>query len=155
MILGIISIILDLLLLNFINFNITSIVIYPMFTITYVISSIYFKKNIKNTLLIFLLYCSFLGVFYLPLAYFLIEYYYIHKDKKNFNKKDFLLKVCYGLILYDLLFYLVVYLFEINYYSLSILVYKILFTLPLSSLYALLFFRLNVLKNKKLKYKLV
>lgn len=156
MIFGILSIILDILLLNFVNYTTDSIFIFPMFTITYVLTHLYFRKDIKLLLIIFLIYCSVIGVFYLPFAFLLIEYYYISKDKKNFNIRDFLMKILYGLLLYDSLFFIIIHLFDINNYTLSLLIYKIIFTIPLNIFYGFILYFINsVLKKKKIKYKLV
>lgn len=156
MILGIISILLDVLLLNFIYFQLGKILIFPMFTITFLISSIYFRYDMKKLLIVLVIYSSIIGVIYLPLMFFLIVYYQIHKDKKNFNLKNYLLKISYSLILYDFLYFVILYFFKINSYTFSLLIYKIILSIPLSILYSLLLYYINsVLKKKKNKYKLV
>ena len=45
MIIGFLSLFLDLLILNIIKYLLYSSLIFPMFTLTYIISRIYFKKK--------------------------------------------------------------------------------------------------------------
>lgn len=138
MILGLLSLFLDFLLLNVFNYEIGNVLIFPMFSLVFLISSIYFKLDIKKVIIIYLLYTLITGVLFLPLLILLIP----------IKRNNYLLTISLSLVLYDLLFFLLLPLNNIN-----LLIDKIIITIPINILYSLFIF--HVLNNKNNKYKLV
>lgn len=138
MILGLLSLFLDYLLLNVFNYEIGNVLIFPMFSLVFLISSIYFKLDIKKVIIIYLLYTLITGVLFLPLLILLIP----------IKRNNYLLTISLSLVLYDLLFFLLLPLNNIN-----LLIDKIIITIPINILYSLFIF--HVLNNKNNKYKLV
>lgn len=143
MIIGIISIYLDLFVLNISNYYIDNSIIFPMFTIVFFISAIHFKVSILKLLIIYLLYSSVLGIFYLPLLIIFIDI--------TFLNKSYYSSIIISLLLYDFYFYLFL---QLN--NVFFLVNKIIITIPINVLYSYIIYNLFiVLKNKNNKYKLV
>lgn len=138
MILGLLSLFLDYLLLNVFNYEIGNVLIFPMFSLVFLISSIYFKLDIKKVIIIYLLYTLITGILFLPLLILLIP----------IKRNNYLLTISLSLVLYDLLFFLLLPLNNIN-----LLIDKIIITIPINILYSLFIF--HVLNNKNNKYKLV
>ena len=138
MILGIMSLVFDLLFFNYFNYQVNNIALFPMFSLVFILKN----KNIKSLFIIFILYSSLIGIIYLPLVILLINYYL---TKNDLIKNDFL-RIIILLILYDLILFLF-----LNLFDLSLLINKIFITIPINSLY------LYFLSSKKIKeqYKLV
>ena len=98
MITGIISLILDYFFLNNVGYYIDNVIVFPMFTLVFLLSSIFFNKDIKIILLIFFFNIIINGTLFITLLILLINYYL--KDKKN--NEFYLITICMSLILYDL-----------------------------------------------------
>ena len=142
MILGFVSIALDLIFLNFYNYEIGNILFFPMFSLVYLISSIYFKIDLKKVFIIYIFYSLITGIIFLPL--FIIFINYIYKLKNN----NYLLTIFLSISLYDLIFFLFMHLSNIN-----LLIDKYIITIPINIIYSLFIF--YVLNKKNNKYKLV
>lgn len=156
MIISVISFALDLIVLNLTNYNHGMMLIFPMFTIVSLLSSIYFRKYCLINYFTLSLYFSLTGLFIYPLFFYLFEFYFIRKDLNKFNLKDYLLKITQALIIFDSLFFLLRELPVLNSYKLSLLFNKIVITIPINILYSIIVFYINkVLKKEKKKYKLV
>ncbi len=156
MIISLISFILDLMILNLTKYNHGVMLMFPMFTVVYLLSSIYFRKDYLINYFTLSLYFSLTGLLIYPLFFYLFEFYFIRKDLKNFNIKDYLLKILSALILFDSLFFLLRELPVLNSYKFSLLFNKIIITIPINILYSIIIFYINkVLKKQKKKYKLV
>lgn len=156
MIISLISFILDVVILNFTNYNHQVMLIFPMFTIVSLLSSIYFRKDKLINYFTLFLYFSLTGLFVYPIFFYLLELYIIKKDLKNFNIKNYLLKIMSSLIVFDSLFFLLTKIPRITPYNISLLFNKIVITLPINILYSVTLFYINkVLKQQKKKYKLV
>ena len=119
---GILSLLLDIFYFN------TS-----MFTVTYLINLLYFKKSINYFLIIIFLYISISGVVFLNVFYFTFLYYIF-----NYRKNNYFLSIVFSLFIYYFLF--------LNFHN-------ILLSLPINILYSI--FLYFVLKSKKTKYKLL
>ena len=144
MITGIISLIFDYFILKYIGYYIDSVIIFPMFTFIFLLSSLYFNKDIKVILLIFYLYLIITGIVFLPLLILFINN--IVKRKNDID--NYLITISISLILYDLLFYLFL---SLN--NISLLINKIIVTIPINILYSLIIY--YVLKKNYGKYKLL
>lgn len=156
MIISIISFTLDLIILNLVNYNHGTMLIFPMFTIVSLLSSIYFRKDRLINYFTLSLYICLTGLFIYPIFFYLIAFYLIRKDLRYFNLKDYLLKIIYILILFDLLLFLFSEFRYLNYYKISLLINKIAITVPINTIYMVILFYINkVLKRNKNKYKLV
>ncbi len=150
---GVFSFIFDLLFLNIFNYTSRSTLIFPMFTITYIISFIYLRKNLLFLIIILLLYISLVGIIYYPFFFFILSYYYIKRDKIKHNILDYIFKISFLLIVFDSLLFLIIYCHIINSYSLSILFHKIFISVPINVLYSLILYYINyVLIGNKYKY---
>lgn len=150
---GLFSVITDLLVLNILNsYTIGKTIIFPMFSLIFVISSIYFKKNIKTILLILIIYMSILGIFYYILAFFLAIYYYIDNGRE-INLKDYIKKTIICLFMYDFLFFLILYNINLDINLIKIFIFKEYISIPINLFYS--YFLFSVLKRNKMKYKLV
>ena len=148
---GILSFIFDLSFLNIFNYSQKSTLVFPMFTITYILTSLYFRKNISYIIISLFLYISLVGVIYYPFFFFFLSYYVIRSNNKKFNLINYIFKVIVLLFLYDFLLFLI-----IDRYQINCLFYKIFISMPINILYALLLYYLNIVLNKlKIKYKLV
>ena len=142
MIIIITSYLLNILLLNIVNINYP--LLFPMFIISTLISSFYFREKIIKSITILLLYIALSGLLIFPILYFIIIKKYLIKDRYYYNLKDYLFKITKSLIIFDILFFLLK-----NTYNLNLLTYKIFITIPINIFYSLLLFKLNiVLKNK-------
>ena len=144
MITGIISLIFDYFILKYAGYYIDSVIIFPMFTFIFLLSSLYFNKDIKVILLIFYLYLIITGIVFLPLLILFINN--IVKRKNDID--NYLITISISLILYDLLFYLFL---SLN--NISLLINKIIVTIPINILYSLIIY--YVLKKNYGKYKLL
>ena len=144
MITGIISLIFDYFILKYVGYYIDSVIIFPMFTFIFLLSSLYFNKDIKVILLIFYLYLIITGIVFLPLLILFINN--IVKRKNDID--NYLITISISLILYDLLFYLFL---SLN--NISLLINKIIVTIPINILYSLIIY--YVLKKNYGKYKLL
>ena len=142
MILGIISLILDFL-----------VPISSMFLITFIILSLYYRKNIKISLILLLIYSIFNGMFYYNLFYFLTIYYFFNYVS-NRNIKNSLITLLLSLSFYDICLYL--FLYFIKKLSISFIIIKVLFSLVINYLYLIIIYLVGmVLKSQKLQYKLM
>ena len=142
MILGIISLILDFL-----------VPISSMFLITFIILSLYYRKNIKISLILLLIYSIFNGMFYYNLFYFLTIYYFFNYVS-NRNIKNSLITLLLSLSFYDIFLYL--FLYFIKKLSISFIIIKVLFSLVINYLYLVIIYLVGmVLKSQKLQYKLM
>ena len=141
MILGILSLFLDYLLLNYFNYYIGNIIAYPMFTLVFLLSSIYFNRK---RFCFFFLYSFINGIIFLPLLIMFLNYIIIFK--KSFDL--YILKITCSLILYDILLFAFL---SLN--NIYLLIYKILVTIPINILYSIIIY--YVLKTKYQKYKLL
>ena len=139
---GIISVILDYILLNISTFR---LLFFPMFSLAFLISSIVFKLDIKITLIILVIYSLLSGLIFYNITILLLIYYLINKKTYNYY-----LLILLSLILYDIFLYLLTTTNIIN--NLNILIYKVFITLPINLLYSCI---LLVLNKKINKYKLI
>ena len=141
MILGLFSILLDFFILNVFNYQINDSIIFPMFSLVFIISYL----NIKNNIIILLIYSSLVGLLYLPLSIFLLNNY-LYKNKIINN---YYLRVTLLLFLFDFLLY-----FYLSVNDISLLIYKEFITIPINILYAFFIKRIYLSsKRKKIKYK--
>ena len=146
MIIGFLSILLDYFILNTFNYNVLNTIIFPMFSLVFLLSLIYFNCNKKLILFFFLLYSFICGIIFLPLLICFINYIV---NKKRSNNNYFLL-ISLSLIAYDSLLFILLPISDIR-----LLLDKIIITIPINLLYSLFLYYYYVLTNKKKKYKLV
>lgn len=144
MIIGIISLLLDYLILNYLNYYIDSVIIFPMFTFIYILGLLYFKKINILFYFLLLLYISITGIIFLPCFIIFINNIVYNKN----TLASYIIYTLYSLLLYDFLFYLFLSKTDIR-----LLINKIIVTIPINLLYALIIY--YVLKRIKYKYKLV
>lgn len=141
MIIGFLSISLDIILLNIFNYQIDNIIIFPMFTLVFIINLILFKQDLKKVLLMLFLYTFLNGLVFLPLFIILLS----SLLKKDVSLNNNLLIVIVLLIIYDLLFYLFLGLTDI-----FLLINKIIVTIPVNILYSsIIYYYFSVLNFKK------
>ena len=76
-----ISILFDYLLTNYLNYEVTNISIFPMFTITYIIYQLLIEKNIKNIIIAIIIFSILSGIISINLLYLLIISLLINKYK--------------------------------------------------------------------------
>ena len=145
MIIGIISLIIDLLYFNIFNYNQYNSIIFPMFLITSLISSLYLRKS---SIPILLLSIMFTGLVFYPILFYLLDYLYIKKDIKNFNLKDYLIKLCISLLLFDLILFLLTNYQSIGIYTINLFVLKMFITIPINLLYGIIIFKIYLVLNK-------
>ena len=142
MILGFFSFLFDLLFLNFFPYLIGSSLFFPMFTLLYIVSRIYFNKDIKYTLIIVILIMSVYGYFFY-IVFSLCFFYLVFNDNKYFKKYFF--SMLFYLLFYD--FFLVL----LNNINIMFYLYKLIITIPINIFYS--FFLYRVLNNKKYNIK--
>ena len=141
MIIGFLSISLDIILLNIFNYQIDNIIIFPIFTLLFIINLILFKQDLKKVLLMLFLYTFLNGLVFLPLFITLLS----SLLKKDVSLNNNLLIVIVLLIIYDLLFYLFLGLTDI-----FLLINKIIVTIPVNILYSsIIYYYFSVLNFKK------
>ena len=141
MIIGFLSISLDIILLNIFNYQIDNIIIFPMFTLVFIINLILFKQDLKKVLLMLFLYIFLNGLVFLPLFIILLS----SLLKKDVSLNNNLLIVIVLLIIYDLLFYLF-----LGMSNISLLINKIIVTIPVNILYSsIIYYYFSVLNFKK------
>ncbi len=146
----ILSILLDLVFSNYLNYELSSISIFPMFTITYIIYELLTTKNISHIAISLLLYSVLEGIIFFNLLFLLLSYLIIKRFVKNKLTIDaYLLITTICLILYDTLFFIL-----INKYSINYLVIKIARTLPINLILSLLLLYNYSSKSNSKKYKL-
>ena len=138
MIIGILSLVLDTFILNITNYCVNNTIIFPMFSLVFLLSLIYYNYDIKVIAFFLILYSCINGILYLPLLICILSL--LNKKEKSLN--NYLLLMTFYLITYDLLFYL---LLSVSDYKL--LIDKIVVSLPINVLYS--YFLFNVLNNKK------
>lgn len=138
MILGIMSLVIDLLILNIIGNNI----VFPMFSFIFLISSMYLNIDFKKIIVIYIIYSCIIGILYLPLLILFLNYLY--KDLSYFKR------IILSLLLYDLMFFIILGISNIN-----IFLDKIIITMPINLIYSFFIYYFFVLKSNKTKYKLV
>ena len=144
-----ISILFDYLLTNYLNYEVTNISIFPMFTITYIIYQLLIEKNIKNIIIAIIIFSILSGIISINLLYLLIISLLINKYK--YTNYFLLIVVC--LIFYDSLYFLLLNLFMINTYSINILIIKICRSIPVNLLYFFILYYNYCTKNIIDKYK--
>ena len=142
MIIGIISILLDILFLNIYNYEIGNIIFFPMFSLVFLISSIYFKLDFKKILIIYILYSLITGLIFLPFLIIFVNYI------NSYKKDNYILTIVLSLVLYDLLFFLFMHLSKIE-----LLIDKFIITIPINIIYSMFIF--YVLNKNHNKYTLV
>ena len=146
MIIGFLSIILDFSFLYFFNYYVGNTIVFPMFSLIFLLSLLFFNYNKKIFLLFFLLNSFICGIIFLPL---LICFLFFIIDKK-INKNNYLLLICISIITYDIFFFLLLSISDIR-----LLIDKIIISIPINMVYSLFLYNYFVLINKKSKYKLV
>ena len=144
MIIGFISLFIDLLILNIFKYLSYSYLIFPMFTLTYIISRMYFKKKNSVTMFFTIILMSLYGLFSYILFYYLLSYCFIYQIKIKTTKK-YIETIILLLFLYDLI---MCFLIKNSFLS---FVYKTTITIPLNLLYAIILYQ--VLNNKKYNIK--
>ncbi len=148
---GILSFVFDLLFFNIFNYSQNNALIFPMFTITYVLSSLYFRIDIGYIIVSLLLYISLIGIIYYPFFFLLLSYYIIRFNNKSFNIRDYLFKLLILLVSYDFFLFLFTNSFVLSKYSIDCFFYKLFISIPFNLLYAFILYYLNkVLKKKKI-----
>ena len=100
----VVPILLDLVFSNYLNYELSNISIFPMFTITYIIYELLINKDTKNIIIAALIYSMLSGVIYINLSFILITNEIINKIKN----KNYLLITLIALILYDTMFFMIV-----------------------------------------------
>ena len=145
----VISILSDYLLTNYLNYEITNISIFPMFTITYIIYQVLLERNITNIIIPIFAYSILSGLLGINLLYLLIINHFVNKYK-NVN---YIYLVIFSLIIYDSLYYLLLNVLMINTYNINILIIKMLRSIPINLLYFLILYYNYCTKNKNVKYK--
>ena len=145
MIIGFLSFALDLIVLSKINYYVENVIIFPMFSLVFLLSIIYYNYDKRIIFFFFLLYSSITGIIFLPLLLCFI----VLLHNKNNNLNSYLLLIIESLIIYDLSFYLFLSINDIN-----LLIDKFIFTIPINVCYSL-FLYYYVLNRKNSKYKLV
>lgn len=149
-----VSILLDYLLTNYLNYEIGNISIFPMFTITYIAYQLLTDNDIKKIIIGISIYSILSGVIGINLLFLLIILYLI----KYLEKKDitnYFIIIAISLITYDSLFYLILNLFRINTYTLDILIIKLFRSLPINLIYSNLLILNYCSTNKIDKYKYI
>ncbi len=144
MIIGFLSLFLDLLILNIFKYLLYSSLIFPMFTLTYIISRIYFKKKETITIFFTIALMSLYGIFSYILFFYLLSFLIVYKIKKKTMKK-YINTIIILLFIYDLVMCIL-----INYNFLSF-IYKTIITIPINILYSIIIYK--VLNNKKYNIK--
>ena len=144
MIIGFLSLFLDLLILNIFKYLLYSSLIFPMFTLTYIISRIYFKKKETITIFFTIALMSLYGIFSYILFFYLLSFLIVYKIK-NKTMKKYINTIIILLFIYDLVMCIL-----INYNFLSF-IYKTIITIPINILYSIIIYK--VLNNKKYNIK--
>ncbi len=140
MILGILSIILDLFLLNIFNYHVDNVIFFPMFSLVFLICLTTIKYNYKIIIIIYMLFSLINGIIFLPLLIIFINY----SINSNNTINNYLLRMLLLLILYDFLFFS--FLSLSNYF---LLINKLIVSIPINILYSfIVYYNFNVLKRR-------
>lgn len=143
MILGFFSLLFDLLFLNFFPYLINTALIFPMFSFVYIVSRLYFNKDIKYTIFLIFLVMSIYGyLFYIIFSLFF--FYFIFKEKNKYFR-NYYFSIMFFLVFYD--FFLVL----LNNINILFYLYKLIVTIPINVFYSLFLYK--VLNNKKYNIK--
>ena len=143
MILGFFSLLFDLLFLNFFPYLINTALIFPMFSLVYIVSRLYFNKDIKYTIFLIFLVMSIYGyLFYIIFSLFF--FYFIFKEKNKYFR-NYYFSIMFFLVFYD--FFLVL----LNNINILFYLYKLIVTIPINVFYSLFLYK--VLNNKKYNIK--
>ena len=143
MILGFFSLLFDLLFLNFFPYLINTALIFPMFSLVYIVSRLYFNKDIKFTIFLIFLVMSIYGyLFYIIFSLFF--FYFIFKEKNKYFR-NYYFSIMFFLVFYD--FFLVL----LNNINILFYLYKLIVTIPINVFYSLFLYK--VLNNKKYNIK--
>ena len=136
MILGFFSLLFDLLFLNFFPYLINTALIFPMFSLVYIVSRLYFNKDIKYTIFLIFLVMSIYGyLFYIIFSLFF--FYFIFKEKNKYLRNYY----------FSIMFFLVL----LNNINILFYLYKLIVTIPINVFYSLFLYK--VLNNKKYNIK--
>jgi len=138
-VIGIISLLLDLTVLNFINFSFLNIkIIFPMLTFVYLVSNLYYFNNYKKVdfILILILYGIINNNIFLTILNFLIIYQSIRKLKKQ----NYFLVLVLSIFLYDTINYLFLTICGYLQFNLYFIFYKFYNSLVLNLIWGLIFY---------------
>ena len=153
-ILGLVSIVLDLIILNVSPYTINNITsLFPMLTFVYIISMFYFSKKVDITYyVIIFLYLLIGNNIFLPLMGLILLHYLITKYKANFkiNIFSYLLLVTLSIAIFDIFTFFILVLFNSLQFNIYYLSYKIINSIILNISYGiLLYFLFPVLTSNK------
>lgn len=151
---GYISLLLDLIILDFSKYlfgNITFL--FPMLTFIYIITYFYFRYKMKVSFILILFFYSIVNFnLFFTLFLLIIIYHFINNFNKNFKENIFLyfLVVFISIFLYDFFQLVILALFNYIDFNLSFLFYKLINSVGLNLLYGvLLYLVIPVLNNRK------
>ena len=153
-ILGLVSIVLDLIILNVSPYTINNITsLFPMLTFVYIISMFYFSKKVDITYyVIIFLYLLIGNNIFLPLMGLILLHYLITKYKAYFkiNIFSYLLLVTLSIAIFDIFTFFILVLFNSLKFNIYYLSYKIINSIILNISYGiLLYFLFPVLISNK------
>ncbi|MBO5375386.1 MAG: hypothetical protein J6A52_00880 [Bacilli bacterium] len=153
-ILGLVSIVLDLIILNVSPYTINNITsLFPMLTFVYIISMFYFSKKVDITYyVIIFLYLLIGNNIFLPLMGLILLHYLITKYKAYFkiNIFSYLLLVTLSIAIFDIFTFFILVLFNSLQFNIYYLSYKIINSIILNISYGiLLYFLFPVLTSNK------
>lgn len=153
-ILGLVSIVLDLIILNVSPYTINNITsLFPMLTFVYIISMFYFSKKVDITYyVIIFLYLLIGNNIFLPLMGIILLHHLITKYKAYFkiNIFSYLLLVTLSIAIFDIFTFFILVLFNSLQFNIYYLSYKIINSIILNISYGiLLYFLFPVLISNK------
>lgn len=153
-ILGLVSIVLDLIILNVSPYTINNITsLFPMLTFVYIISMFYFSKKVDITYyVIIFLYLLIGNNIFLPLMGLILLHYLITKYKAYFkiNIFSYLFLVTLSIAIFDIFTFFILVLFNSLQFNIYYLSYKITNSIILNISYGiLLYFLFPVLISNK------
>ena len=155
-ILGFLSLLLDLIILNFSNYAFNSLnLFFPYLTLVFVVFYFYLNKKINNYYLYILLFLYSLivvnniafTIILFSLIYLWVKYL---KERTKDNLSTFLLIMITSIIIYDATYFLFLVLFRCLEFNVFFLFYKVFNSLILNLFYGIiLYFTIPVLKFSK------
>lgn len=142
--LGIISLFLDLIILNFSKYIFNNIsFLFPMLTLVYIISIFYFCKKITfSSYLVIFLYLLTGNSVFIPLIILILIFILIvkYKGAVKENILSYLFAIILSIILFDTFYFLILVFFNYLNFNISFLFYKIINSIILNALYGILLY---------------
>lgn len=153
-ILGFISLTLDLIILNVSPYTINNITfLFPMLTLVYITSMFYFSKKYNFSIYLIIFFYSLIGnSFFIPLISIFLLYFLISKYKVYIKENiiSYIFLILFSLVFYDTFYFFILVIFDYLQFNISYLLYKILNSIVLNILYSIpLYFLFPVLISNK------